>query len=76
MTDTSTKGQGSLRSHFFHVTPSRSDSKWRVKEVHANGAIACDTKEEALQRARELKNEVDNGHVVVHDEHGRFEVID
>ncbi|CAG8843582.1 14794_t:CDS:1, partial [Racocetra persica] len=41
------------------------------KEVRANGAIALDTKEQALQRAREMKNEVENGHVVVHDEHGR-----
>ncbi|CAG8810749.1 34345_t:CDS:2, partial [Racocetra persica] len=41
------------------------------KEVRANGAIALDTKEKALQRAREMKNEVENGHVVVHDEHGR-----
>ena len=76
MADTSTKGQASPRAHFFHVTPSRADNKWRVKEVRANGAIACDTKEEALQRARELKNEVENGHVVVHDEHGRFEIIE
>jgi len=35
-----------------------------------------DAKEQALQRARELKNEVENGHVVVHDEHGRFEIVE
>jgi len=44
----SEKGQASPRVHFFHVTPSRSDSKWRVKEVKATGAIACDIEEEVL----------------------------
>jgi len=46
MADT-TKGQASPRAHFFHVAPSHSDNKWRVKEVRANGAIACDTKEKS-----------------------------
>jgi len=72
----SEKGQASPRAHFFHITPSRSDGKWRVKEVKATGAIAFDTREEALNRVREMKNEVENGHVVLHDEHGRFEVIE
>jgi len=70
------KGQASPNAHFFHITPSRSDGKWRVREVQAQGVIALDTKEQALQRVREMKNEVENGHVVVHDEHGRFEIIE
>jgi len=28
------------------------------------------------KRAQEMKNEVENGRVVVHDEHGRFEIIE
>jgi len=70
------KGQASSRAHFYHITPSRSDGKWQVKEVNAQGAIAFDTREEALNRAREMKNEMENGHVVLHDEHGRFEVVE
>jgi len=35
-----------------------------------------DTKEKALHRVREMKNEVENGHVVMYDEHGRFEIVE
>jgi hypothetical protein len=68
-----TKGQGSLRVYYFHITPpSARNSKYRVKEVHEENARAFDGYEEALDEAKRRVKEVEAGHIIIHDEYGRF----
>ena len=52
MVDTSTKGQASPRSHFFHVTFHQSDKKWYALEVHDGKRNAFNTEKEALDQVR------------------------
>ena len=69
MVDTSTKGQASPRSHFFHVTFHQSDKKWYALEVH-------DGKREALEQVRKWIDEAgqrtESNYVSVHDVHGKI----
>ena len=71
----STKDQASPKVHFFHITPpTQHSSQWRVKEVREKDAQAFDTYQEALDEAKRRLREVGGqGHIVVHDEYGRFE---
>jgi hypothetical protein len=70
----STKGQASPKVHFFHITPpTQRSSEWRVKEVREKDAQAFDTYKEALDEAKRRVREVGQGHIVVHDEYGRFD---
>lgn len=68
------RGRGSARSRFFHVTHSRDDDKWRIKEVHGGEEFIHNTKEEAINKAKELANKTDC-HVVIHRDDGTFEII-
>jgi hypothetical protein len=52
MVDTSKKGQGSPRSHFFHVTFHQNDKKWYALEVHDGKRRAFNTEQEALNQVR------------------------
>ncbi len=72
-----TQRQSGEGKHFFHVTPSKTDNKWRVKEVGSKDEPRVfDTKEQATKEAEKLAKEVNKGHVVIHDEHGKFEVVE
>ncbi|WCR53642.1 MAG: hypothetical protein PG981_000664 [Wolbachia endosymbiont of Ctenocephalides orientis wCori] len=64
--------------HFFHVTHNKFDNKWHVKEVKGKEGemTTFDSKEEAVKKAESLAKKVDMGHVVIHNERGRFEVIE
>ncbi|WCR53612.1 MAG: hypothetical protein PG981_000634 [Wolbachia endosymbiont of Ctenocephalides orientis wCori] len=70
-----TNKQG-VEKHFFHVTPSKTDGKWRIKEVGSKNEPAIyDDKETAVKEAEKLAKNEELGHVVIHDEHGKFEVV-
>jgi hypothetical protein len=64
------------KGHFFHVTHNKADDHWYVKEVKGDGSITCDSKEKAIEQAESMAKEVDMGHVVIHDERGKFETIE
>lgn len=64
------------KGHFFHVTHNKVDDHWYVKEVKGDGAITCGSKEEAIATAESMAKELDMGHVVIHDERGRFEAVE
>ena len=56
-----TKGRATAsRGHFFHVTHSKNDNKWHVKEV----------------KGQNYAKNVERGHVVVHRDDGKFETIE
>ena len=38
--------------------------------------ITYDDKETAIKEAEKLAKSKENGHVVIHDEHGKFEVVE
>ena len=60
---------------FFHVTHDKTDNQWHVKEVKGSDIITFETKEEAIKKAEEMAKKVEMGHVVVHNERGKFEVF-
>ena len=75
MTNTSTKGQGSPHSHFYHVTFHKDDGKWYALEVRGGKRTSFDTEEEALDQVNEWVDESGvegEAHVTVHDEHGKI----
>ena len=76
MVDTSTKGQASPRSHFFHVTFHQSDKKWYALEVHDGKRNAFNTEKEALEQVRKWIDEAgqrtESNYVSVHDVHGKI----
>jgi Uncharacterized protein conserved in bacteria (DUF2188) len=76
MADTSTRGQASPSSHFYHVSHHKSDGKWHVKEVRGNHETTHDTKEKALEEARRLAKQAEHGHIVLHREDGSFETVE
>ena len=61
---------------FFHVTRNKADSQWHVKEVKGDQIDTFDNKEEAVKKAEELAKNTEMGHVVVHDERGRFKTFE
>ncbi|WP_186820159.1 DUF2188 domain-containing protein [Wolbachia pipientis] len=78
----STQRQSGEGKVFIHVTPSKNDSKWHVKEIGSKDEPRVyDTKEQAVKEAerdaREKSAREDvKSHVVIHDEHGKFEVVE
>ncbi len=68
--------------HFYHVTPSKTDHKWRVKEVGSTDEPKVyDTQKEAVNGAEKLAKKISSeghvkAHVVIHDEHGHFKVVE
>jgi len=61
------------KGHFFHVTHDKTSDQWHVKEVKGSDVSTYKSKEEALKKAEEMAKKVEMGHVVVHNEKGRFE---
>jgi len=75
MTNTSTKGQGSPHSHFYHVTFHKDDEKWYAREVNGGKEMSFDTEEEAFDQVKEWVEELGiegKAHVTIHDEHGKI----
>lgn len=64
------------KGHFFHVTYAKGDDEWHVKEVKGKEIDTFSNKEEAIKKAEKMAKKVDMGHVVVHDERGRFETFE
>lgn len=64
------------RGHFFHVTYNTSEDKWHVKEVKAQNYDSYDSKEEAIAQAEEKAKNVEQGHVVIHREDGKFDTVE
>ena len=64
------------RGHFYHVTHDKSTNKWYVKEVKGDKIEEFDNKDEAIKKAEELAKNEEMGHVVVHDERGKFETVE
>ena len=64
------------KGHFFHVTHDKTGNKWHVKEVKGSDIITFETKEEAIKKAEKMAKKVEMGHVVVHNERGKFEVFE
>ncbi len=57
----------------YHVTP-RNDGGWNIKEEKASRASSShDTKEEAVDRARELAKGQNLGQVVIHRKDGTIQ---
>lgn len=71
-----TKGRATdSRGHFFHVTHSKNDNKWHVKEVKGQNYETFDSKEKAIEQAEKHAKNVERWHVVVHRDDGKFETI-
>lgn len=64
------------KGHFFHVTHDATDKQWHVKEVKGTDISTFKTKEEAVKKAEEMAKKVEMGHIVVHNEKGRFETFE
>jgi len=66
------------KGHFFHVTHNKIDDKWHVREVKGKkeDMTTFNSKEEAIEKAEGLAKKVKMGHVVIHDEHGKFETVE
>jgi len=64
------------KGHFFHVTHDKADNNWHVKEVKGSDVTTCKTKEEAIKKAESMAKKIDMGHVVIHDERGKFKTIE
>jgi hypothetical protein len=64
------------KGHFFHVIHDKTDNQWNVQEVKGTDIIIFKTKEEAIKKAEEIAKKVEMGHVVVHNEKGRFETFE
>lgn len=62
--------------HFFHVTYSKINKLWYVKEVAGPTHSVHLSKERALREANDLANYEENGQVVLHHENGILEIID
>lgn len=61
---------------YFHVTYDDSDDQWFIREVTGNEIYVFDNKENAVKKAHNLANNVELGYVVIHDEHGGFQVAE
>lgn len=56
----------------YHVTPRHKDDRWNIKkEGGSRPSAVCDTKDEAVQRARELAQNQGWSQVVVHNRDGK-----
>ncbi len=64
------------KGQFFHVTHSKADNQWHVKEVKGDQIDTFNSKEEAVKKAEELAKNAEMGHVVVHDEKGHFKTFE
>ena len=64
------------KGHFFHVTHDKTDKQGHVKEVKGSNVSTFETKEEAIKKAEEMAKKIEMGHVVVHNERGKFEVFE
>lgn len=57
----------------YHVTPSP-DSGWKVKAENANRASSNhQTKDKAIERAKELAKSLDMGQVIIHKKDGTIQ---
>ena len=57
----------------YHVTPRRKDDRWNIKKEGASRPSAvCDTKQEAIERARELAQSQGWSQVVIHNKDGKI----
>jgi len=61
--------------HFFHVTYSKYNKLWYVKEIEGPTCSVHTSCEKALREARELAHDDDNGQIVLHHEDGVLEII-
>lgn len=62
--------------HFFHVTYSKINKLWYVKEIAGPTYSIHTSKEKALREARELADFEENGQIVLHHENGVLEIIE
>lgn len=65
-----------LPDFFFHVTHDTHNDKWHVKEVRAKAANIYETRQEAIDGAKELISKTTSGHIVIHKDDGSFELLD
>jgi hypothetical protein len=63
----------SVRSHFFHVTYDAATQSWQVKEIRGEEVKIFKKKDDAIKEANKMAKEISLGHVVVHNERGKFE---
>ena len=57
----------------YHVVPNASGEKWLVSQENAAYRTEHETKEEAVQEAKRLAQEVELGQVKVHKKDGNME---
>lgn len=62
--------------HLFHVTYSKYNELWYVKEVEGHTYSAHRSQEGALEEARELARDDENGQVILHHPNGVLEIVD
>lgn len=62
--------------HFFHVTYSRTNKLWYVKEIDGPTHSVHFSKDRALQEANDLASYEENGQVILHHENGILEIVD
>lgn len=71
------KGQAAeAKGYFFHVTHDKNSNKWHVKEVRDTEYETYNSKEEAIKHAEENAKNVEQGHVVIHREDGKFDTVE
>ena len=57
----------------YHVTPRRKDDRWNIrKEGGSRPSAVCDTKDEAVGRAREIAQNQPWSQVVIHNKNGKI----
>ncbi len=64
------------KGHFFHVTYNKDDQKWHVREVKGSDVNTFDDKEDAINKTESMAQDVSMGHVVIHDENGKFKTFE
>ncbi len=71
------KGQATeAKGYFFHVTHDKNNNKWHVKEVRDTEYETYNSKDEAIKYAEENAKNVEQGHVVIHREDGKFDTVE
>lgn len=63
------------KGHYFHVIFDSDIKKWKIKEVGNSEIKTIDNKIDAINEAKKMSSSSMFGHIVVHNEKGKFESL-
>lgn len=64
------------KGNYFHVIFDKEVGKWLVKEVGKTELkLTLDSKYDAIDKAKKLRDAVLYGHIIIHNENGKFEAL-